>query len=140
MRAAIVPNPVTSPQVPAATSTPTPKPKVMFDGTPEDLTGLFQNVTALQGHRLVAPHLGKWMTVAGPMDNVRSDRDDRASVTFQDRSMFTKNAVYAFFRDKRWVDRLSLLHQGNEITLTGRIATVDSQGVVLHDCELLQAR
>lgn len=138
-RAAPAPSAMSTSPVPARAITPAsaPKPRVKFEGTPEDLTGMFKGVTAIQGRKLVEQQFGKWMAVSGPIGNVLSSQEDRAFVTFQDRSLFNNNVVYALFRGKEWVDRLSLLHQGDPIALTGRIETVDSQGITLQDCEFV---
>ena len=120
----------------AATAQQEPVPRIIVDRTPEQLLAQFQGVTNVQGRNRVAPYIGKWLAVSGPLGNVLGSYPDSVQVTFANRSMFDANDVYAYFREKKWSDQLEIKDKGDEISLIGRITDIDSQTVRLDNCEL----
>ena len=115
---------------------PEPAPRIIVDRTPEQLLANFKGVTAVQGRDRVARYIGNWLRVSGPLSNVLGTHPDSVQVTFQGRSLFEYNNVYAYFREKKWSDRLALLSPGDHIAVIGRIRDLDTQNVHLDDCEL----
>jgi hypothetical protein len=112
-----------------------PQEKTFTDRTPENLTGFFsEGLTDMQVQKLLHPFIGKWMTVAGPVDYVGA----KGQVTFADRGVWSeRKAVHMFFEGPEWLDRLSMLSPGTHITVIGRIHAVEKTGTTLYDCELV---
>ncbi len=105
-----------------------PEERSVVDVTPEYLMRFFEGRTDLQASIGVADYIGKWMKVAGPLGNVSSS----SQVTFADRS-----PVHMFFRKKKWVDRLSILSRGDNMTVLGQISYVERGNLVLDSCEFI---
>ena len=76
------------------------------------------------------------MRVSGPTGDVSLLTPTLLNATFEGRSLFTYNNVYALFRDKKWIDRLVLMRPGDHLALIGQIKSVDSQNVHLDNCEI----
>jgi len=110
--------------------------RIIVDRTPEEVLANFKGVTNVQGNDRVARYMGKWLRVSGALSNVLGTYPDSVQVTFRDRSLFTYNNVYAYFRERKWSDRLALLSPGDHVALLGRITEIDPQNVRLDDCEL----
>jgi hypothetical protein len=91
--------------------------------TPEYLVRFFEEYTDIQAKTRVADFIGKWVKVSGPLGNVSAlppSPTMSAQVTFADSS-----PARMFFRKKKWVDRLSILSHGDNITVLGRITYVE---------------
>lgn len=116
-----------------------PEPRVFVPGsvTPEYLFAFFEGHTTAQGQRSVADYIGKWMPLAGPVNNVQ---------------VFTTSAVVTFLRQRgtrllfdsisMWFRETSregvmLLNQGDQISVVGRIESVSQADLQLQDCELV---
>jgi hypothetical protein len=111
-------------------TTPDRQNQVDTDVTSEQLTAMFQNVTEVQGRRLVAPYLGKWLTVSGLVRDVDSAGGQRVRILFED------HPAYAYF-DANQADRVSLFVRGQRMTVRGVIENIGSYGVALHHCEIV---
>jgi hypothetical protein len=48
------------------------------------------------------------------------------------------NALYLMFTNSAWVDRLSRLKAGDQLTVRGQIEKVDRLDIQLTDCELVE--
>jgi hypothetical protein len=107
---------------------------VVMDVTPEYLWGLFEGRTFTQAEKLVADCIGKWMAVSGPLGDVRPS----GQVTFRHTSG-THTTIYMYFRKKRWLDRLSGLQLGENITVRGRIERINSHELHLETCEFVDS-
>lgn len=130
---------------PPATTEPQPERKRVFvNETPEYLTGLFKDRTAIQAQKLADPYYGKWMKVSGPVGSVGSWTGYFVQVTF-DRGDLLRGymfgepppAVFMMFRDESVLDRLAILEPGDQITVVGSIERIDRTSVQLRDCELV---
>ncbi len=109
------------------------KGRVFVDVTHEYLIGLFKDKLGIQANKLIAPYIGKWMSVSGKLGDVLGDQ--LLQVTFA--SVKVNEYLYMYF-DKSWRDRLAVLQPGQIIHVIGRIDTVDTVSVALRDCELLR--
>jgi hypothetical protein len=115
-------------------ATVAPTKPVMVDVTPEYLWGLFEGRTSAQAEQRVADYIGKWMLVSGPLGDVKPS----GQVTFQHKPG-THTVIYVYFHKKRWLDRLSALHLGENISVRGRIEKVNSLELHLETCELIDS-
>jgi hypothetical protein len=111
--------------------------------TPEYLIGIFQEHTSIQGAKLTAAYLGKWMKVSGSLGNVISSTPDRAQLTFEraevplaDRTWFDFTSLYMQF-SKPWMDRLAITKRGAKLTVIGQIERIDNVSMQLKNCELV---
>jgi hypothetical protein len=110
----------------------TPAKPVVVDVKPEYLWQLFEGRTSTQAEKLVASYIGKWMQVSGPLQDVHT-----FEVTFQRPGTYT--VIYMYFRKKKWTDRLSALSPGDNITVRGRIETINKVELHLETCELVDS-
>ena len=124
--------------------------RVMVDVTPEFLTGLYKGHTTVQGDKLAADYMGKWMNVSGPLDDVfplaytgtfewYKEVEWTFQVTFGNRGFaYDLSTVFARF-NKDWFDRIQLIQPGNNIFVVGQIVDIDGIHVDLWNCELVDA-
>lgn len=110
----------------------------VVDVTPEYLAGLFDAHTSIQASKLVAPYLGKWMKVSGPLGDI-SAFTTFSQVTFAFGRFTFPLSVYMYFHDREVVEnRLAVLSRGeDQITVLGQIDRVDGTRVMLENCELI---
>jgi hypothetical protein len=106
--------------------------------TPKYLIGLYKQAKMeLHAQRAVEPFIGKWTTVSGPLDDVRTGLLNNVMVTIlSDSSIFPNVYLYLFF-DDGWLDRLSIVKHGEKISAIGEIKKVSQHFVVLENCELV---
>ena len=104
--------------------------------TPEELKALFEDgKTDAQVQKQIAPLIGKWMRIEGPLEN------------YSDGSLWLKNHnypqtvghVWTHFNGSPWTDILSDLDKGTHLILQGKIAWVMKGIVQLIYCELLNS-
>jgi hypothetical protein len=100
--------------------------------TPKELVRVFEGRTTLQGKKLAEAYVGKWITMAGLVSDVTLT-GPQVGVTFKG-----SPSVNAYFTAKEWGDPISVLQQGNSITIRGRVDRVSQYGVGLEDCELIR--
>lgn len=105
--------------------------------TPEYLIGLFQGHTGIQANKLTEAYVGKWLKLSGSLDQVDSLGSDNALVIFSGNIGRSLSSVKMTFSSKVWVDRLSVLRRGDNITVIGKIERLDSFDVRLSECELV---
>jgi len=103
--------------------------------TPEEMWSYFNNLTDIQAQKLVAPLKGRWIVVSGPLGNVLSEREDRAQLTFK-YGTYSKS-IYMYFKDKKWIDGLSVINHGKTIKVLGKIDRVTSVNLDLDNCEIV---
>jgi hypothetical protein len=112
----------------------TQKPKRPFvNMTPLDLVALLHGPqTHLQGQRRIAPYMGKWLRVAGEVDDVR-ETGDTVTVNFAP----SDDAPWVFLTfegDMRpFVDHLN---PGDHLAAIGQIAYIEARHIGLANCEL----
>ena len=111
--------------------------------TPEYLISIFREHTDIQGAKLTAAYLGKWMKISGSLGNVISTTPNRAQLTFEraevpltKRTWFDYTDFYMMF-EKPWIDRLAIAKRGDKLTVVGQIERIDGVSVQLKNCELV---
>jgi HNH endonuclease len=101
--------------------------------TPEDLANFFKEKTDAQAQKQIAPLIGKWMKVSGPL----GDYSDGRLILSNHCYPATLFNVWTLFHGSPWSDLLSDMNIGTLITLQGQIAFVNRLAVQLIYCELL---
>src|SRR6202165_4162405 len=104
----------------------------MLAKTPEQLVAMCANLTSLQAKRLVAPYIGEWMEIEGPVENVHGSSDDFGAVRIEGR------LLAMFFQGKARLKQLELLARGDRIKVHGKISAISLFGVDLVDCVILE--
>jgi hypothetical protein len=102
--------------------------------TADYLLNLLEGHTQIQGKKLVEPYIGKWMKASGRLRDVHPN--GAILVTFIHEGQVALSDIRMFF-EERWLDRLSILRRGDELTVIGQITKVDGMGVRLENCELV---
>ena len=102
--------------------------------TPTYLIGLFNGRTSMEGNRLLADFIGKWIAVSGRVNDVSEFSSDHLFVQVHDD---TPDEVYVSlsFRGE-WADRASTMRRGDLIHVIGEIKEADRAGLALDPCEL----
>jgi hypothetical protein len=106
--------------------------------TPEDLVGAFTGRTTPQGQDLCADYIGKWMEVSGPIQDIYNYDGFLTSMFYPSRTVAMvalRPSIFLVFR-RRWIRRLSALHPGENITVFGRVRSIESYVLRLDRCEL----
>lgn len=101
------------------------------DITPQFLYSRLEGYTAIQAKKLLDIYVGKWMKLSGAVDHVSESSDGSCLVRFRG-----EIRIYMSF-EKKWIDQLSILRPGSNITVIGRIESVEAMGVNLGNCELV---
>jgi hypothetical protein len=101
------------------------------------LNSLGDGMTGIQAQALRDIYIGKWMKVSGRLGNVLNSYGTFCQVTLKYVPLkFTD--LYMIF-GKEWRDRLSIMTPGQNITVMGKIDRIDSSGVQLGECELIDS-
>jgi hypothetical protein len=110
---------------------------VSADVTSKFLIGLFEKHKTIDAKKLVEPFIGMWMQVSGSLSDVSELKSYGVIVHLKRASLV--EATTALFFDQEWVDRLSILQKGSDITVIGQISDVDGLRVQLNHCELVSS-
>lgn len=104
--------------------------------TPENLRTFYRNRTQIEGDRLAAPYINKWITI--------EDRVANISVSIFPKGYeitCTNNVIYTLlYFDDKWKGRIELLRGGDVITVYGKITSANGSVVSLSDCELINTQ
>lgn len=107
------------------------------DATPAEMQGVFKEHTTIQAHKLVEPHLGKWVRLTGSLRDVSKWHGTFAQVTLDDYNVMSDVTVFMYFTDKEVVDgRLAALNRGVEMTIVGKVERISASHVDLTECEI----
>lgn len=120
---------------PSAAQSPPRQDPIIIDLTPEDLENFFKEKTEAQAQRQIAPLIGKWMKVSGPL----GDYSNGCLFLSNHHYPATLFHVWTLFNGSPWTDLLSEMNIGTPITLQGQIEFVNRLGVQLIYRELLNA-
>lgn len=123
----------------AAPDVAEPTPERVFLGsnsTPEFLVAQVKGHTKLQARKVIEVYLGKWLKVAGTVQDV-SDRFSRGV----EATVILPSSLWVVLDfDARWTDRVSILIKGSAITVVGQLQAVSEGGVVtLGQCEIVKS-
>lgn len=99
--------------------------------------GAFKGRTAVQGELLAATYVGKWLKVSGNLNDVHVYKLGGVPfIRITHVTLAGSPAVLMSF-GRKWSDRLSVLSEGELITVLGQIDKVSRSDVWLKNCELL---
>jgi hypothetical protein len=102
--------------------------------TPAFLSGLRKDRTGVAGDRLVAPYLGKWISVSS---TVRDVSENMGLVRVELGDLMSPPIYIADF-DPAKRARLELIPLGTQAKVIGRITTIGAVTLFLEDCELVE--
>jgi hypothetical protein len=121
--------PVSPPTVPPSVLVPKVEERVFVDTTPEYLMGLLKDRPRVQGNKLTAPYIGKWLRLAGTVDDIFP-----GFVVLREET--GKPGIYLYFGDDQ-KERFHLLELGKQISAIGQIRAVMSSDFEMESCELV---
>jgi hypothetical protein len=120
---------------------PAPKVPIPPDITPAYLTNLYKGKTTIEGDRLAAPYIGKWMTVTGKVADLRESKmlETTQSHVYIDQRLTRTHGIQlmASIADSS-KDRALLLRRDDEVSLWCRIDWIDYFSVTLDSCDLVK--
>jgi hypothetical protein len=108
--------------------------RMLLRQTPEDLVALYGGATQAQGDRLVQPCIGKLMEVTDKVGDVKHT-DGRSTISFPSFGAAGIHVIMLF--DEDWLDPVSVLTMGQQITVRGKLKAVDAHVVCLDHCKLI---
>lgn len=112
--------------------------RIIVEVTPEYLTNFFNEHTAAQANRLLSPYVGKWIEVSGFVVDVYEESDYSSVFLDTDpRPESYRYYVIAYFRNKKWIDRASVLKRDDCVSVLGKIYRASSTSLHLEDCEII---
>ena len=115
---------------------PTPIPREFVDLNFDALSAQTKGLNGILAGRVYAVYVGKWIQVAGQIDDVTpAGNTGPIVVRFQ---APTRNAgtVYMTFDRARWADHLGAMSRGDALAASCRIELVQLNGMSLSDCEV----
>lgn len=115
-----------------------PSERIFVDKTPQELTKIFKTYIDAQAEKLIQPYMGKWLRIAGPVQNASqiSGKFWQVFLHLESDSMFGIQIVLYFANT--WTEHLSLISRGTNINVIGRISKISSGELDLQACELIQ--
>jgi hypothetical protein len=140
--AVIQPTPImpAAPLAPAQSEPPAPKRTIAAGGqrllnrTPQQLMALYGNLTDVQGKLLVAPTIGQWIELEGTVADVSSTSGELIRLHLKEHPL-----VAIWFRGKKALERLILLHAGDRVAVQGEVEVIERHHVSLDPCELVDS-
>jgi hypothetical protein len=105
-----------------------PSNPIFVDVGIEYLMDLFAGRTTAEGHRLIAPYIGKWLRHSGSVVNVH-EYGDRTEVCMHVtvKSFPSRGIIFINGYDQNWKDRASVLKIGDVVAIEGEIEDVSAQ-------------
>lgn len=108
--------------------------RIFIKADPESLRKLYDEHTGHHADLLFAPFKGKWLSVRGTVDDVRTIFEGSHLVFLAHR--FDEAMIACSFKVSQ-VQRISHLRRGDAVSLIGRLNAASHSGVDLVECELL---
>jgi large-conductance mechanosensitive channel len=110
--------------------------RIVVTVAPEYLWDQFQERTHSQAQKLMEVYRGKWLRVAGDLDDFRSNM---ASIRYRDprNPDSLSRGIMMFFRDKPTLAMLDGFPRGMRIEVMGKITQIEAFTITLDRCELL---
>ena len=105
--------------------------RIIANVSPKDLHEIFKKNLHFQAKQLVAPYVGKWIRASGEVDDIII-HETYITIYLEGQISY---AVYHF--DPAWKGRIEILKAADRINILGQIEKVDTSGVNLEHCELL---
>jgi hypothetical protein len=106
--------------------------RIIVEVTPEYFGDFFARHTEIQATKMVENYIGKWMRVSGQLSNASAYDYGFSIVTLQNSSY-----LHMIFRDKKLIDRISVMVPKQPITIMGQITNVSTLSLRLDNCEII---
>lgn len=121
------------PTLPASRAPRTPSTNSTMQ-TPLDLWKLIKGITDLQAQALLAPVVGKLMTISGKVDSVGGIGGTKKTLV-----IIRPDGLHhiALVFNERWHSELAMMKIGDPMTAKGSFVEADNIKVRLRDCEIL---
>jgi hypothetical protein len=103
--------------------------------TPRELISVFKGRTTAQGEVLAKSYKGRWIRVRGPIHDVEIRYK---GITVDLKLTSGAPGIVLNFDKKKWADSLSVLRQGDTISVLGQIEYVHRNHISLENCDLLE--
>jgi hypothetical protein len=108
--------------------------RYLIKRTAEELYGMYANANlAIEGKRIVAPYIGKWMQVEGSVEDV-SELEQLGLLRLHIKE---QPRVTMWFHAKEWLERLVVLRKGDHMIVQGQIEAIEATSISLDPCELV---
>jgi hypothetical protein len=130
--------------------------RIVVNVTPRFLAELHKDhMTSLEAEAATERYIGKWMAISGLLADMSYENRQRTilNVTVEEFSEPIKKRgigavferierqlgiiTFLHFNDKKWIERLTVLNGGDEISALGQIAIIDRHWIRLDNCELI---
>jgi tRNA_anti-like len=104
--------------------------------TPEEMVSIFSDkrYNTNQAKDLTRHYIGKRMQYSGKVHDVYE-----SMIFFQDPKNEPRMGIVRAVFDERRKSEISIFPPGTEITIVGRVETVEAGGVLLRKCEIVKA-
>ncbi|OLE52218.1 MAG: hypothetical protein AUG51_19125 [Acidobacteria bacterium 13_1_20CM_3_53_8] len=111
-----------------------------LSATPKEIVSVFKGRTTAQGEKLAKNYVGKWMRVSGPIQDVEVETDPFLPLSVARVNLRTGLGEAGIFLrfSRKWVDSLSVLRNGDTISVFGQIKYVARNHISLKKYELLE--
>jgi hypothetical protein len=114
--------------------------RVIVDVTPETLLSFYEGRMGIEGDRLLAPYVGKWMKISGEIEDITSMLGVSSigpMITLAHDRDKIPNAILNFSGDQK--DRVATLRRKQRITALCMIFGSLIHTISLSNCELVEA-
>lgn len=109
--------------------------RIFVDVPPAYLTGLLKDRLEIHGQKLVEPYIGKWLRVTGAVKNVVNSIDGNSVIMSLDPVTAIDLILLLVKFDIKWQDRVHTLRENQQISVIGKIVTIQLFNLILEDCE-----
>lgn len=133
-------SPIAEPRSTAATESTAAVPRIVISTPLNDLLKLYKQNTAYQADKLAQAYIGKWMTVSGALHDVsvtNIGRESTVIMTITEKDRDTLQGFFLLMFPGEAEAAVSHLRHGDRVRAIGRIASFNTGGVTLCECELL---
>lgn len=112
-----------------------PEERIVIDVLPTDFGEILSRHTQAQAGKLLQDYVGKWVRWSGRLGDVIDSGFGHMDVAFEV-SDYGWPMPYMMFRDKKWIDRLSVMQKGDCLTVMGQITHISPIHIILDNCEI----
>jgi hypothetical protein len=109
--------------------------RIIVDITPKFLMNLYKDKLTIEGDRAIAPYIGNWLLLSGPLDDV-SGRTVMFGIEVTFEREFGEPFIHMYF-DDLWIKRLHVLTPKQNIFALCQLTTAGSATAMFNHCELI---
>jgi tRNA_anti-like len=106
--------------------------------TPNYLVNIFKNNINIEAVAQTAKYMGKWIKVEGPVNDIMSITANTMFIVLVPDNGWdlSRHFLIYFTFHGQWLKNVELLRRGDNVSVIGKIDTIDSVRLKLEDCEL----